>query len=107
MGPPRGWDHSWIDSNFGISIWARFNILETAVPLPTAYQVRLTFYGIDATLDGPRRDVWALLEPEFDRILDDYLGLARVNAPLYAAVIVQHAAEIKNLVRSYNAKLFL
>jgi methyl-accepting chemotaxis protein len=82
-------------------------ILEIGVPLPTAYQVRLAFYGIDATLDGPRRDVWALLEPEFDRILDDYLELARVNAPLYAGVIVQHAAEIKNLVKSYTAKLFL
>ena len=75
--------------------------------LPTAYQVRLAFYGVDATLDGPRREVWALLDPDFDRILDDYLERTRVNAPLYAGRIAQHAAEIKNVVKSYTAKLFL
>src|SRR2546423_663199 len=98
---------SWIDSEFGISLWNRSIILEIGVSLPTAYQVRLAFYGIDATLDGARREVWVLLEPNFDRILDDHLELARVNAPLYANVIVQHAAEIKNLVKAYTAKLFL
>jgi methyl-accepting chemotaxis protein len=77
------------------------------VPLPAAYQVRLAFYGIDARLDDARREVWALLEPDFDRIMDAYLERAKANAPLYAALIAQHAAEIKDIVKSYTAKLFL
>jgi len=77
------------------------------VPLPNAYRIRLVFYGLEAGLDEVRRDVWALLEPDLDRILDEYLERARVNAPRYAPLIIQHAADIKNVVRSYTAKLFL
>src|SRR5438105_10061897 len=77
------------------------------MPLPTAYQVRLVFYGLDSGHDGLRRQAWALLEPDFERILEEYLERARVNAPLYAGLIVQHAAEIKKVLKSYTAKLFL
>jgi methyl-accepting chemotaxis protein len=77
------------------------------VSLPTAYQVRLAFYGIDAKLDGPRREVWALLEPHCDRILDDCLERARANAPFCAELIARDAAEIRQVLKSHTAKLFL
>jgi methyl-accepting chemotaxis protein len=77
------------------------------VPLPTAYQVRLALYGLDPTLDETRREVWVLLESNLDRILDEYLERAKINAPRYADVITQHAAEIKKVLGSDTAKLFL
>jgi methyl-accepting chemotaxis protein len=77
------------------------------VSLPTAYQVRLAFYGIDATLDGPRREVWTLLEQHCDRILDDCLERARANAPFYAELIARCAAEIRQVLKSHTARLFL
>ena len=75
--------------------------------LPTAYQVRLAFYGVDAALDGSRREVWALLESHCDRILDEYLEQARANAPFYAELIARNAAEIRKVVKSHTAKLLL
>jgi len=77
------------------------------VSLPTAYQVRLAFYGVDAALDGSRREVWALLESHCDRILDEYLEQARANAPFYAELIARNAAEIRKVVKSHTAKLLL
>ena len=73
--------------------------------IPTAFQVRLGIYGIDAETAAARSAVWGLLEPHLDAILDDYKQQVVRHVPAYAERVqsAHYWAETKR----HLAKLFL
>jgi len=73
--------------------------------IPTAFQVRLGIYGIDAETAAARSAVWCVLEPHLDAILDDYKQQVVRHVPAYAERVqsAHYWAETKR----HLAKLFL
>jgi hypothetical protein len=53
--------------------------------LPPAYQVRLAAYDLTDNRDDLRREAWALLGPNIERIATEYLDAAAAYAPATAA----------------------
>src|SRR5437763_825186 len=52
--------------------------------LPAASEVRLAAYGLTDPMDGERRKIWALLDPEFDAVMKDHIARVSEYAPTCA-----------------------
>jgi hypothetical protein len=55
--------------------------------LEPAFRVRLGIYEIDPDVRAMRRDIWNLLEPHLDRIIDTHIEKVFVHAPFYKELI--------------------
>jgi methyl-accepting chemotaxis protein len=77
------------------------------VPIPPAYEVRLAVYGITSAIDADRREIWALLDPEFDAVMQDHIARVIADVPFYAENFRKHKAVYAASYRTYTAKLFL
>ena len=60
------------------------------MPLPPAYEVRLLAYGITADVLAARREVWAIVEPTFAAIVNDFLQVSHGTAPAIAAELMRN-----------------
>jgi methyl-accepting chemotaxis protein len=81
--------------------------LASQVPLPPAFEVRLAAYGITPAIDEDRREIWALLDPEFDAVMKDHVARVIEYAPAYADNFKKNGAVFLKAYRTYTTKLFL
>jgi methyl-accepting chemotaxis protein len=77
------------------------------VPLSPAFEVRLAIYGISPALDDDRREIWALLDPQFDEIMKEHIARVIECAPAYADNFRKHRTAFLETYRTYTTKLFL
>lgn len=75
--------------------------------LPPAFEVRLAAYGLTPALDADRREIWALLDPEFDAVMQDHIARVIEYAPTYADNFRKNGAVFLKAYREYTAKLFV
>jgi methyl-accepting chemotaxis protein len=75
--------------------------------LPPAFEVRLAIYGISPAMDGDRREIWALLDPQFDEIMKEHIARVIECAPAYADNFRKHRTAFLEAYRRYTTKLFL
>ena len=77
------------------------------MPIPPAFEVRLAAYGLTAALDADRREIWTLLDPEFDAVMRDHIARVIEYAPAYADNFRKHGAAFLEAYRKYTTRLFL
>jgi methyl-accepting chemotaxis protein len=77
------------------------------MPIPPAYEVRLTAYAITPAIDSDRRRIWELLDPHFDTIMRDHIARVIAYAPTYAERFSSQQAMFLEAYRKYTASLFL
>ena len=75
--------------------------------LPPAFEVRLAAYGITPAIDRDRREIWALLDLEFDAIMRAHVARVIKYAPTYEPIFSKHKATFLAAYRTYTTKLFL
>lgn len=75
--------------------------------LPPAFEVRLAAYGITPAIDRDRREIWGLLDPEFDAIMGAHVARVINYAPAYEPIFSKHKATFLAAYRTYTTKLFL
>ena len=75
--------------------------------LPPAFEVRLAIYGVTPDMDRERREIWTLLDPEFDVIMQQHLARVIEYAPAYADNFRKHRAAFLEAYRTYTTRLFL
>jgi methyl-accepting chemotaxis protein len=74
--------------------------------LPPAYQVGLGLFRIDAATVAARADVWKILGPSLDSILDEHFARVAEHARFYADMLDKQGVAYKNLALKYNERLF-
>jgi methyl-accepting chemotaxis protein len=74
--------------------------------LPPAYQVGLGLYGIDAETDGLRPEVWKILGPHLDAIIDRHFALVTEHAPFYVDMLRKQGGGYKAQALKYTERLF-
>jgi methyl-accepting chemotaxis protein len=74
--------------------------------LPPAYQVGLGHYGIDAETDGLRPEVWKVLGPQLDAIIDRHFALVTEHAPFYVDMLRKQGGSYKAQALKYTERLF-
>jgi len=77
------------------------------VPIPPAFEVRLAIYGVTSAMDRDRREIWALLDPDFDATMRNHVARVIECAPAYADNFRKHQAAFLQAYRTYTSKLFL
>jgi methyl-accepting chemotaxis protein len=77
------------------------------MPLPSAYQVGLGLFRIDAETVAARADVWKILGPALGPILDEHFARVAEHARFYAEMLDRQGDAYKNLALKYNERLFL
>jgi methyl-accepting chemotaxis protein len=75
--------------------------------IPPPFEVRLAAYGITPAIDADRREIWALLDLEFDAVMADHIERVIKYAPNYAANFEEHRAQFLAAYRTFTTKLFL
>ncbi len=76
------------------------------MPVPPAFEVRLASYGIDADVLQTRGELWELIEPHLDGIINEVLELWPTIATALADRLRQNRAAIFDNIKTYTAKLF-
>jgi methyl-accepting chemotaxis protein len=81
------------------------------MPIPPAYQVGLTLYQIDAETLALRREVWDILGPHLDAIIERHYALVLRGAPFLADKIRNRSGSpddspYKQLILKYTERLF-
>jgi methyl-accepting chemotaxis protein len=84
-----------------------FAELAFPVPIPPAFEVRLAIYGVTAAMDADRREIWALIDREFDAVMKAHIARVIECAPTYADNFRKHHAAFLAAYRTYTTKLFL
>jgi methyl-accepting chemotaxis protein len=74
--------------------------------VPPAFEVRLVAYGIDAGVMAARREVWAIVEPHLDPIINELLDRSTKIAPNIADELTRSRGELFHSIKTYTAKLF-
>ena len=77
------------------------------MPIPPAYEVRLTAYGITADIVAGRREVWAIVAPTFPAVVNEFLQVSHTTAPAIAEHMKRNRDAFFEVITSYTAKLFL
>jgi methyl-accepting chemotaxis protein len=77
------------------------------MPLPTAYQVRLAAYDLTDNRDALRREAWALLGPNIERIATEYLDAAAAYAPATADSNRRLRSQHADSITAGTRRLFL
>lgn len=75
--------------------------------LEPAFRVRLGIYEIDPDVRAMRRDIWNLLEPHLDRIIDTHIEKVFVHAPFYKELISRLREEYRRINIEHIRKLLL
>ncbi len=74
--------------------------------MPSAYQVGLGLYGIDAETLALRAEVWNILGPHLDAIMDKHFAGVSEHAPFYADMLRKQGREYKALTLKHTERLF-
>jgi methyl-accepting chemotaxis protein len=74
--------------------------------VPPAFEVRLVAYGIDAGAMAARREVWAIVEPHLDPIINALLDRSTRIAPNIADELTRSRAALFHSIKTYTTKLF-
>ena len=75
--------------------------------IPAAFEVRLAAYGLTDPMDRDRCEIWTLLDPEFDRVMEDHIARVIEYAPTYADNFRKNRSSFLKAYRTYATKLFL
>lgn len=70
------------------------------------FQVRLGIYGIDGDAVNLRAEIWALLAPRLDSIIEAYLANVFKVAPLYRKKMEQSKKSYIDMIKFYTERLF-
>ncbi|MCW5681723.1 MAG: hypothetical protein KF794_10135 [Xanthobacteraceae bacterium] len=74
--------------------------------IPAAYQVGLGLFRIDEATLNARHQVWMILGPEIDGLIDDHYKELAEHTPFYIEMIQQRGAAYKALIVKYTERLF-
>lgn len=74
--------------------------------IPPAYQVGLGLYGIDAETVALRPQVWKILGPNLDAILERHFAIVTEHAPYYVDMLRRRGGGYKALALKYTERLF-
>jgi methyl-accepting chemotaxis protein len=74
--------------------------------IPSAYQVGLGLFGIDAETLALRAEVWRHLGPHLDAIMDKHFAGVIEHAPYYADMLRKQGHEYKALTLKHTERLF-
>jgi methyl-accepting chemotaxis protein len=74
--------------------------------IPSAYQVGLGLYGIDAETLALRAEVWKILGPQLDAIMERHFSGVRIHAPFYSDMLTKQGGAYKALALKYTERLF-
>jgi methyl-accepting chemotaxis protein len=75
--------------------------------ISSAYQLGLGMYGLDGDTSAARGEVWRLLEPHLDALIDRYLDNVLAFTPEYHDTIQAHGTEFRAVIRKYTERLFV
>ena len=76
------------------------------MPLPPAFEVRRGIYGADAEIDDDRREIWRLLEPHLEHIVNKHLDRSMVFAPVLADTLRNNYADFLESIVTGTRRLF-
>ena len=74
--------------------------------IPSAYQVGLGLYAIDAQTLALRAEVWKILGPHLDAIMEKHFTSVRTHAPFYSDMLTKQGGAYKGLALKYTERLF-
>lgn len=74
--------------------------------IPSAYQVGLGLYAIDAETLAMRGEVWKILGPQLDAIMDTHFALVEKHAPFYVDMLRKRGGGYKALALKYTERMF-
>jgi methyl-accepting chemotaxis protein len=74
--------------------------------IPSAYQVGLGLYSIDAETLALRAEVWEILGPHLDAIMETHFTGVRTHAPFYSDMLTKQGGAYKGLALKYTERLF-
>ena len=74
--------------------------------IPAAYQVGLGLYRIDDEVLALKREVWDILGPHLDAIIDRHFAGVIAHAPYYAEMLTKQGGEYKKQTCKYTERLF-
>jgi methyl-accepting chemotaxis protein len=80
--------------------------MDKHVGLPAAFQLALEAFALEADTTAVRQEVWQLLAPNMDRILEQYLKKSSRIAPYYRQMPKSNRDHLKELIASHTQKLF-
>jgi methyl-accepting chemotaxis protein len=74
--------------------------------IPPAYQVGLGLYGIDAETIALRPEIWKILGPNLDAIIEKHFAIVTEHAPYYVEMLRRRGGGYKALSLKYTERLF-
>jgi methyl-accepting chemotaxis protein len=74
--------------------------------VPPAFEVRLVAYGIDQGVMAARGEVWAIVEPHLDAIVNALLDRSTKIAPNIADELTRNRAALFHSIKAHTTKLF-
>ena len=80
--------------------------MDKHVAIPAAFQLALEAYTLEADTTSVRQEVWRLLAPNMDRIIEQYMNKSSRIAPYYRHLPKSNRDRLKQLIASYTQKLF-
>jgi methyl-accepting chemotaxis protein len=75
------------------------------MPIEPGFEVRLGIYGIDAEIVALRPEIWRLLTPRFDALIEDYLAHVVRVAPFYRKKMEESRKSYCSTMRFYTERL--
>lgn len=77
------------------------------MPIEPGFKVRLGSYRITPQVEAARREVWDLLAPHLEAILNAHLDNAIIHAPFYKEAIQKNRSDLVRRVFNATKKLLL
>src|SRR5688572_33511682 len=74
--------------------------------IPTAYRIGFNLFQIDEETLAARSDVWAILGPAMNEIIDRHFELLFKHAPFFIALIKKNGPTYKERTVRHTKRLF-
>ncbi len=74
--------------------------------IPEAYQLALEGFVLEGDTASLRQEIWQLLAPNMDRIVESYIKKTQKIAPYYNEMINCNVDRIREMIAVYTEKLF-
>jgi len=80
--------------------------MDKSVVVPAAFQLALEAFALESDTAAVRQELWQLLAPNMDRIIEQYINKSSRIAPYYRDMPKSNRDRLKQLIASYTQKLF-
>jgi methyl-accepting chemotaxis protein len=92
---------------FEVNFWRRrTDVTELILAFDPTFRLRLDIYDIEPAVVAMRADIWRILSPHLDRILDLHIGKLYKWTPFYQETLNRNRDRFKQLALKYTERFF-